>query len=87
MTAILLRTRDYVLSADISPLARPTGHHHLVFRTQLLTAKAPSEEHTVFAFTGDTQSLQTLRDLIDLSLKESTCSVPSSTTPGKTSPV
>jgi hypothetical protein len=71
MNATPLRAGDYILSADIQPLDRPSGQYHLVFRTQLLSAKVPSEQLTAFSFTGDAQSLLALRDLIDLALQES----------------
>lgn len=64
----IIKTGDYTLSATVTPIARPAGHYHLRFTSQLNTAKNPDESRTVFQFTGGSESLRALRDAINEAL-------------------
>lgn len=66
----IIKTGDYTLHATITPVARPPGHFHVAFTSQLATAKAPDEHRTVFQFTGGGESLRALRDTINQTLWE-----------------
>ena len=62
----LIKTDDYTLHVDITPVAR-IGHH-VKFTTTLATAKDPATPRTAFEFTGSTDTLLLLRLAISLAL-------------------
>lgn len=57
---VILKTGDYTLHAEVTPLERPAGHYSLHFSSQLSTAQDPSAHRTLYQFTGGGESLRKL---------------------------
>ncbi len=57
---------NYIIRSHIASL--PPDSFHLKLTSQLLTAKDPQEQHTLFDVTLERRNLAKLRDIIDIHL-------------------